>query len=61
LQEIPADYKELEEKVQAYAEGMVGGGWLWVCLIDPLAPDIPILSWGCRRRGDLLGHVELGW
>jgi hypothetical protein len=27
----------------AYAEGMVGGGWLWVCLIDPLAPDIPIL------------------
>ncbi|KAK1923778.1 hypothetical protein DB88DRAFT_492420 [Papiliotrema laurentii] len=30
LQEIPADYKELEEKVQAYAEGMVGGGWLWI-------------------------------
>jgi hypothetical protein len=31
-------YKSLEDKVEAYAEGIVGGGWLWVRL-----PFIPIL------------------
>jgi len=30
-QEVPAIYKELGEKVEAFAEGIVGGGWLWVC------------------------------
>ena len=27
---VPATYSDLTEKVEAYAEGIVGGGWLWV-------------------------------
>jgi hypothetical protein len=29
--DIPPEYKDLGDKVEAYAEGVVGAGWLWVC------------------------------
>ena len=27
---VPKDYASLGDKVEAFAEGIVGGGWLWV-------------------------------
>ena len=35
--DVPAAYQGLEDKVAAYAEGIVGGGWIWV--------GQPLLGW----------------
>ncbi|WVQ66495.1 uncharacterized protein L199_004676 [Kwoniella botswanensis] len=29
-QQVPSEFKDLKEKLEGYAEGIVGGGWLWI-------------------------------
>lgn len=43
-QRIPAIYESLGDKVEAYAEGIVGGGWLWVGPVSALLNHLPLAS-----------------
>ena len=31
---IPEGFEKLEDRVAAYADGLVGGGWLWVSAME---------------------------
>ena len=35
VKKVPKDYASLGDKVEAFAEGIVGGGWLWVHISLP--------------------------
>ncbi|ORY34929.1 hypothetical protein BCR39DRAFT_515659 [Naematelia encephala] len=51
---VPEIYKDLGEKVEAYAEGMVGPGWLWLVRSGDNNADVDIVP--TFAAGTLLIH-----
>ncbi|WVF68649.1 hypothetical protein IAT40_003419 [Kwoniella sp. CBS 6097] len=41
--EVPSEFKVLQEKVEAYAEGLVGGGWLWIVRTGQSKYDLDVI------------------
>ncbi|WVR08256.1 hypothetical protein IAU60_005303 [Kwoniella sp. DSM 27419] len=41
--EAPRDFAALKEKVEAYAEGIVGGGWLWIVRSGESQRDLDVI------------------
>ncbi|WVQ96186.1 hypothetical protein IAU59_003289 [Kwoniella sp. CBS 9459] len=41
--EVPSEFKALQEKVEAYAEGLVGGGWLWIVRTGQSKYDLDVV------------------
>ncbi|WWC65645.1 uncharacterized protein I303_108266 [Kwoniella dejecticola CBS 10117] len=41
--QIPSEFRDLQEKVEAYAEGIVGGGWLWIVRCGDSSADLDVI------------------
>ncbi|KAK8849478.1 hypothetical protein IAR55_004811 [Kwoniella newhampshirensis] len=41
--QVPKEFRDLQEKVEAYAEGIVGGGWLWIVRCGENQADLDII------------------
>ncbi|WRT69471.1 uncharacterized protein IL334_006457 [Kwoniella shivajii] len=42
-QEVPTEFRDLQEKVEAYADGIVGGGWLWIVRSGDSSSDLDVI------------------
>ncbi|WWC93060.1 uncharacterized protein L201_008024 [Kwoniella dendrophila CBS 6074] len=42
-QSVPSEFRDLKEKLEAYAEGIVGGGWLWIVRCGTSSSDLDII------------------
>ncbi|OCF38833.1 hypothetical protein I317_07375 [Kwoniella heveanensis CBS 569] len=41
--DVPSEFKVLQEKVEAYSEGLVGGGWLWIVRTGQSKYDLDVI------------------
>ncbi|WWD20103.1 hypothetical protein CI109_104577 [Kwoniella shandongensis] len=41
--QVPREFRDLQEKVEAFAEGIVGGGWLWIVRSGANQADLDVI------------------